>query len=234
MGRPRDHARSRAHRRLHRSARSFWPDHLHVGIGNSKLSAASAAGSAPHAARGGCRRPRRTWSTTSSPMCRCVSGCCRCRSAAPAAGRAAEAGDAGAAGRAPRHHALAARSGRAQGRRGRQRRGHADPALWFGRQPEHPPALPGAGWRLPARTEGEPVFVEVPAPTDEALQALLHKIIARLDEAAHPSGRARRRAGLDIPGRCDAESDNARTLRPLQAAACTYRIASARVPGRRC
>ena len=31
-----------------------------------------------------------------------------------------------------------------------------------------------------ADTEGEPVFVEVPAPTDEALQAVLHKIITRL------------------------------------------------------
>ena len=30
------------------------------------------------------------------------------------------------------------------------------------------------------RTDGEPVFVEVPAPTDEALQALLHKNISRL------------------------------------------------------
>ena len=30
------------------------------------------------------------------------------------------------------------------------------------------------------RTDGEPVFVEVPAPTDEDLQALLHKIIGRL------------------------------------------------------
>ena len=30
------------------------------------------------------------------------------------------------------------------------------------------------------RTDGEPVFVEVPAPTDEALRALLHKIIGRL------------------------------------------------------
>ena len=30
------------------------------------------------------------------------------------------------------------------------------------------------------RTDGETVFVEVPAPTDEALQALLHKIFARL------------------------------------------------------
>ena len=33
-----------------------------------------------------------------------------------------------------------------------------------------------ASWR----TAGEPVFVEVPAPTDEQLQALLHKIITRL------------------------------------------------------
>ena len=28
--------------------------------------------------------------------------------------------------------------------------------------------------------EGEPVFVEVPAPTDESLQTVLHKIITRL------------------------------------------------------
>ena len=28
-------------------------------------------------------------------------------------------------------------------------------------------------------TDGEPEFVEVPAPTDEALQAVLHKIITR-------------------------------------------------------
>jgi len=50
-------------------------------------------------------------------------------------------------------------------------------------------------------TEGEPVFVEVPAPTDEALQAMLHKIITRLTQAAHPSGGARRRAGSDHHGR---------------------------------
>jgi len=31
-------------------------------------------------------------------------------------------------------------------------------------------------------TEGEPVFVEVPAPTDEALQTVLHKIITRLTQ----------------------------------------------------
>ena len=51
------------------------------------------------------------------------------------------------------------------------------------------------------RTDGEPVFVEVPAPTDEVLQALLHKIIGRLDVVADPPRRARRRGGVDLPGR---------------------------------
>ncbi|WP_293196611.1 transposase zinc-binding domain-containing protein [Ottowia sp.] len=36
--------------------------------------------SAPLAAPGACRRPLRTWSTTSSRTCRCGNGCCRCRS----------------------------------------------------------------------------------------------------------------------------------------------------------
>ena len=36
--------------------------------------------------------------------------------------------------------------------------------------------------------DGTPEFVEAPAPTDEALQAVLHKIITRLMQAAHPSG----------------------------------------------
>ena len=43
--------------------------------------------------------------------------------------------------------------------------------------------------------EGAPQFVEVAAPTDEALQAVLHRIITRLTQAAHPSGRAGRRGG---------------------------------------
>ena len=51
------------------------------------------------------------------------------------------------------------------------------------------------------RTEGEPVFVEVPAPTDEALQALLHKIIGRLDVVADPARCARRGGGIDLSGR---------------------------------
>ena len=51
------------------------------------------------------------------------------------------------------------------------------------------------------RTDGEPVFVEVPAPTDAALQALLHKIIGRLDVVADPARRARRGGGIELSGR---------------------------------
>ncbi len=39
-------------------------------------------------------------------------------------------------------------------------------------------------------TNGAPEFVEGPAPTDEALQAALHKIITRMMQAADPSGGA--------------------------------------------
>ncbi len=49
--------------------------------------------------------------------------------------------------------------------------------------------------------EGAPEFAEVAAPTDEALQAVLHKIITRLTQAAHPSGGAGRRRGFDLHGR---------------------------------
>jgi hypothetical protein len=45
------------------------------------------------------------------------------------------------------------------------------------------------------------------------------------DEDAHAPGRAGRRHGPDLPGRADADGEEARTLRPLQAAAITYRIA---------
>ncbi len=50
--------------------------------------------------------------------------------------------------------------------------------------------------------EGAPQFVEAPAPTDEVLQAVLHRIINRLTQAAHPSG------GADGAGR------HAQVLRP--------------------
>ena len=37
------------------------------------------------------------------------------------------------------------------------------------------------------RTDAGPSFVELPALADEALQALLHKIITRTTQAAHPA-----------------------------------------------
>ena len=75
------------------------------------------------------------------------------------------------------------------------------------------------------RTDGEPVFVEVPAPTDEALQALLHKIIGRLMKLLTRRGVLIEEEGSTYLADGDAEADEARTLRPLQAAASTYRIA---------
>jgi len=43
-------------------------------------------------------------------------------------------------------------------------------------------------------TEGEPVFVEVPAPTDEVLQTVLHKIITRALRRRRPPS-----AGTTVP-----------------------------------
>ena len=74
-------------------------------------------------------------------------------------------------------------------------------------------------------TEGEPVFVEVPAPTDDALQAVLHKIITRTMKLLTRRGALVEEHGTTYMAGNDADSDDARALRPLQAAACTYRIA---------
>ena len=81
------------------------------------------------------------------------------------------------------------------------------------------------------RTDGEPVFVEVPAPTDEALQALLHKIIGRLMKLLTRRG-VLVEEGSSYLADGDADSDEARTLRPLQAAAwpCRPRRASGPAP----
>ncbi len=74
-------------------------------------------------------------------------------------------------------------------------------------------------------TDGEPVFVEVPTPTDEALQAVLHKIIARTMKLLTRRGALVEEQGSTYVADNDADSDEAGALRPLQAAACTYRIA---------
>jgi len=65
----------------------------------------------------------------------------------------------------------------------------------------------------------------VPAPTDEALQTVLHKIITRLMKLLTRKGVLVEEQGQTTMADDDSDSDEARTLRPLQAAACTYRIA---------
>ena len=72
--------------------------------------------------------------------------------------------------------------------------------------------------------DGAPVFVEVPALTDEALQRVLLKIITRLMRLLTRKGVLVEEQGQTYMADDD-DSDDARVLRPLQAAACTYRIA---------
>jgi hypothetical protein len=73
--------------------------------------------------------------------------------------------------------------------------------------------------------DGVPEFVEVLALTDAALQTVLHKIITRLMKLLTRRGVLVEEEGSTYMADNDGDSDEARTLRPLQAAACTYRIA---------
>ena len=66
----------------------------------------------------------------------------------------------------------------------------------------------------------------MPAPTDEALQAVLHKIVTRTVKMLTRRGVLVEEEGSTYMADGDSDSDEARVLRPLQAAACTYRIAS--------
>jgi hypothetical protein len=80
------------------------------------------------------------------------------------------------------------------------------------------------------RTGGEPVFQAARAPTGEALQGLLEKIIVRLMKRL-TRGYLVEEQGMSYLA--DRDPDN--PLAPLQAASCTYRISRwGRVPGRRC
>jgi Putative transposase len=73
--------------------------------------------------------------------------------------------------------------------------------------------------------DGAPEFVEVPEPTDEALQTALHKIIIRMMKLLTRQGVLVDEEGSTYMADNGGDSDEARVLRPLQAAACTYRIA---------
>jgi hypothetical protein len=73
--------------------------------------------------------------------------------------------------------------------------------------------------------DGVPGFIEAGAPTDEELHALLRTVITRLMKTLTRRGVLVEDMGQTWLAEPDADGEEARTLRPLQAAAVTYRIA---------
>ncbi|MFN7723775.1 MAG: hypothetical protein ACK5QH_01775 [Rubrivivax sp.] len=63
-----------------------------------------------------------------------------------------------------------------------------------------------------------PAFIEAGAPTDDELDALLHTIIARLMKMLTRRGGLVADMGQTSLAETDADGEEARTLRPLQAA----------------
>ena len=83
--------------------------------------------------------------------------------------------------------------------------------------------------------DGAPDYVEVPEPTDEALQAVLHKIITRLMGLLTRREVLVEEEGSMYTADNDGDSDEARVLRPLRAASggglyLPHRLWSARRP----
>jgi hypothetical protein len=73
--------------------------------------------------------------------------------------------------------------------------------------------------------DGAPAFVEVDAPTDDELQVLLQTVITRLMKLLTLWGVLIEEMGRTYVAKPDDDGQEARTLRPLQAAAITCRIA---------
>jgi hypothetical protein len=73
--------------------------------------------------------------------------------------------------------------------------------------------------------DGSPAFIEADAPTDDELHALLQTVIARLMKMLTRRGVLVEDMGQTYLAEPDADGEEVRTLRPLQAAAITYRIA---------
>ena len=75
------------------------------------------------------------------------------------------------------------------------------------------------------RGQGGPVFVEAPAPSDEGMQSVLHEIVGRILKMLTRRGALVQEQHSIYVADNEVDSDDARRLRPLQAAACIYRIA---------
>ena len=73
--------------------------------------------------------------------------------------------------------------------------------------------------------DGVPTFVEAGKPTDDELHALLHTVITRLMKMLTRLGVLIEEMGQIYLAEPQTDGDEARTLRPLQAAAITCRMA---------
>jgi len=71
-----------------------------------------------------------------------------------------------------------------------------------------------------------PLLIEAGAPTDDELHTLLHTVIARLMKMLTRWGVLIEETGQTWLAEPKADGDEASTLRPLQVAAITYRIAN--------
>ena len=72
---------------------------------------------------------------------------------------------------------------------------------------------------------GEPEFVEIPAPSDEDIWEVLQRIIKRVMKQLVRRGILVEDQGEMYLADDVADSEQARTLRPLQRGSCVYRIA---------
>ena len=80
-------------------------------------------------------------------------------------------------------------------------------------------------------TDDAPEFVEVAAPTDEALQTVLHKVITRMMKLLTRRWALVEEEGSTYMADDDGDSDDTRVLRPLQDAARRWRLhANAHTP----
>jgi hypothetical protein len=84
-----------------------------------------------------------------------------------------------------------------------------------------------------SHADGVPEFIESAAPTEEGLHELLQTFIARLMKLLTRGGVLVEDDGQSTLAESDTGAEEARTLRPLQAGAVTYRIAFGPRAGRR-
>jgi len=82
--------------------------------------------------------------------------------------------------------------------------------------------------------DGVPKFIEAGAPTDDQIQAVLQTLVTRLMKLFTRQGVLEQDLGETWLAELETDGGEARTLRLLQAAALTYRIAFGPRAGHKC